>query len=328
MPLPVAQRQDTAPHPARRSRSKIAAQGIQAVILAPGGGPRRKKASEVFLGKPASRIQRTFPFPDNLCAKLDYGSVRALDSTIKVCIVNIPHRQKTSFIDPDLVQVIKVEQQINAPETNELLAFIEQNKLVEGDKLPPERELAIKLGISRRALRHLLTKMELDGHIWRGRRNGTFLGRRSVGPISIDQRIVRGSPASVLETRLAVEPAIAAIAAMKASEADLVNIDTCMRRTTEVRDDDDWIRWDGAFHLAIAKATRNDILVGLVAAFNDARSSGDWLALRLATITLEKRRKTIAHHRTICEMLRKRSAEDASQAMRDHLLTTRRNLFD
>ena len=116
--------------------------------------------------------------------------------------------------------------------------------------------------------------------------------------------------------------------ARKASEADLLNIETCMRRTTEVRNDEDWIKWDGAFHLAIAKATRTDVLVGLVTAFNEARSSGDWQAWRIATITPEKRRKTIAHHRTICEMLRKRSAEDASRAMRDHLLTTQRNLFE
>ena len=75
-----------------------------------------------------------------------------------------------------------------------------------------------------------------------------------------------------------------AIAAVKASEADLLNIETCMRRTTEVRNDEDWIKWDGAFHLAIAKATRNDVLVSLVTAFNEARSSGDWQALRLATI--------------------------------------------
>lgn len=222
----------------------------------------------------------------------------------------------------------KSAQKATPDESNELLAFIAANELSEGDKLPPERELATELGISRRALRHLLTKMELDGQIWRGRRNGTFLGPRAMGAITVDQRIVQGSPASVLETRLAVEPSMTAIAAIKASESDLINIETCMRRTTEVRDDDEWIKWDSAFHLAIAKATRNDILIGLVTAFNEARSSGDWQALRLATITPEKRRRTIAHHRTICEMLRKRSAEDASRAMRDHLLTTQRNLFE
>lgn len=235
---------------------------------------------------------------------------------------------KTEFIEPDLAEVTKSEQRAESVDTNVLLAFIEQNELAEGDKLPPERELASELGISRRALRHLLTRMELDGNIWRGRRNGTFLGRRTIGPVSIDQRILRGSPASILETRLVVEPAMTAIAAIKANEADLVNIETCMRRTTEVRNDDDWIKWDGAFHLAIAKATRNDVLVSLVTAFNEARSSGDWQALRLATITPEKRRRTIAHHRTICDMLRKRSADDAGRAMRDHLLTTQRNLFE
>ena len=100
----------------------------------------------------------------------------------------------------------KSEQLSESVETNVLLAFIEQNDLADGDKLPPERELASELGISRRALRHLLTRMELDGQIWRGRRNGTFLGRRTVGPVSIDQRILRGSPAAVLEIRLVVEP--------------------------------------------------------------------------------------------------------------------------
>jgi DNA-binding FadR family transcriptional regulator len=144
----------------------------------------------------------------------------------------------------------------------------------------------------------------------------------------VDQRIKRGSPAFVLETRLAIEPSMTAIAAVKASEADLLHIETCMRRTAEVKNDEDWIKWDGAFHLAIAKATQNDVLVGLVTAFNEARSTGDWQALRLVTITPEKRRKTIAHHRTICEMLRKRSADDASRAMRDHLLNTQRNLFE
>ena len=222
----------------------------------------------------------------------------------------------------------KSDQLPAAGEVNKLLTFIAQNGLGEGDKLPPERELAPEIGISRRALRHLLTRMELDGQIWRGRRNGTFLGRRTVGPLSIDQRILRGSPASVLETRLVVEPAMTAIAAVKASESDLLNIETCMRRTAEVKNDEDWIKWDGAFHLGIAKATRNDVLVGLVTAFNEARSSGDWQALRLATITPEKRRRTIAHHRGICEMLRKRSAEDAARAMRDHLLNTQRNLFE
>ena len=119
-----------------------------------------------------------------------------------------------------------------------------------------------------------------------------------------------------------------AIAAVKASEADLLNIETCMRRTTEVRNDEDWIKWDGAFHSAIAKATRNDVLVGLITAFNQARSSGDWQALRLATITPENdagRSPITARSATCCAsdppMMR-------SRAMRDHLLTTQRNLFE
>jgi DNA-binding FadR family transcriptional regulator len=220
------------------------------------------------------------------------------------------------------------DQQSQAAKPNPLDAFIEQKALAEGDRLPPERELALELGISRRALRQILTQMELEGQIWRGRRNGTFMGRRTIGPVGIDRRLERASPAAVLETRLVVEPTVAAIAAVKASEADLSAIEICMRRTTEVRDDEAWVQWDGAFHLAIAESTRNDILVGLVTAFNRARATGDWRALRLAVITPEKRRMSVAHHRTIYETLRRRSAEDASRAMWDHLLSTQRNLFE
>lgn len=71
---------------------------------------------------------------------------------------------------------------------------------------------------------------------------------------------------------MTIEPAMA-LAALKATEADLVCIENCVRRTTEVSSDEHWVQWDGAFHFAITKATRNDILVAMKAAFNAARAA-------------------------------------------------------
>ncbi len=210
-----------------------------------------------------------------------------------------------------------------------VLTYIENRGLKTGERLPPERELAETLGISRRAVRRSLEHLELDGQIWRGRRNGTFWGRRPpTVALGIERRLGRASPDDILEARLTLEPAIAALAATKASEADLDTIAIYMRRTAEAASDDTWAQWDGAFHLAITEATRNEVFVALVTSLNASRAEGPWKRIRVAAMTAEKRRNSIAHHRTILEALRKRSAEDASRAMRRHLLSVQHHMFE
>jgi DNA-binding FadR family transcriptional regulator len=171
--------------------------------------------------------------------------------------------------------------------------------------------------------------MELEGQLWRGRRNGTILGRApATAAAGIDRSFSMASPGDTMESRFAVEPAIAALAATKATEADLNAIETCMRRTAEVLNDDSWVQWDGAFHLAIAEATHNEIFVALVRAFNAARAKPAWSAMRIASITADKRRNSVAHHRAILAALRQRSPDEASRAMRLHLASVQNNLFE
>ena len=210
-----------------------------------------------------------------------------------------------------------------------VVAYIEERAFRNGERLPPERELAEALGISRRAVRRSLEYLELDGQIWRGRRNGTFWGRRPpMAALGIERRLGRASPDEILEARLTLEPAIAALAATKASEADLATIATYMRRTAEATSDDGWAQWDGAFHLAITEATRNDVFVALVTSLNASRAEGPWKRIRVAAMTADKRRNSIAHHRIIVDALRKRSAEEASRAMRRHLLSVQQHMFE
>lgn len=210
-----------------------------------------------------------------------------------------------------------------------VVAYIEERAFRNGERLPPERELAETLGISRRAVRRSLEYLELDGQIWRGRRNGTFWGRRPpMAALGIERRLGRASPDDILEARLTLEPAIAALAATKASEADLATIATYMRRTAEATSDDSWAQWDGAFHLAITEATHNDVFVALVTSLNASRAEGPWKRIRVAAMTADKRRNSIAHHRIIVEALRKRSAEEASRAMRRHLLSVQQHMFE
>jgi DNA-binding FadR family transcriptional regulator len=212
---------------------------------------------------------------------------------------------------------------------NSVQTYIERKRLKDGDRLPPERELAVELGISRRVLRRNLTQLELEGRLWRGRRNGTILGRPpATAPAGIDRSIATASPSDTMEMRFALEPSIAAIAANKATDEDIARIETCMRRTAEVTDDANWVKWDGAFHLAIAEASRNRVFIAMMHAFNNARARPEWRSMRVSHITAEQRQNTVAHLRAIFEAIRGRSPEEAARAMRHHLASVQNHLFD
>jgi DNA-binding FadR family transcriptional regulator len=210
-----------------------------------------------------------------------------------------------------------------------LTRFIAKHGLKSGDRLPPERDLATELQISRRALRQELGRLELVGEIWRGKKNGTFLGGTApslLASSSVDRSLSRASPADIMECRLILEPAAAALAASKATEADLAKIENCASRTGEITSDAGWSEWDSAFHSAVAAATRNEVLIELIRAFNVARRQPQWSETRLAQVTQEKRRRQAAAHREISVALRRRSTEEAGLAMRRHLLQVRDDL--
>ncbi|MGH2851771.1 MAG: GntR family transcriptional regulator, partial [Solirubrobacteraceae bacterium] len=73
-----------------------------------------------------------------------------------------------------------------------------------GDRLPPEHEVALMLGISRGTLRTALQRLEESGDIVRRQGSGTFVGRVSV-PTQLDERLDRLEPYSSLARRRGVE---------------------------------------------------------------------------------------------------------------------------
>lgn len=201
-----------------------------------------------------------------------------------------------------------------------LLRYLDEAGLKDGDRLPPERELAARLGISRRALRQKLSALELDGRIWRGVGRGTFLGAKPVEPeTGLLPDLSRVGPHVVLDARLRFEPVIAASAAMRATPHDLTVIDNCIRKNAEASDDSSWSRWDGAFHRAIAASTGNPIMLALAETLIAARQQKAWGALRRARVDSSLRRQAVIDHRRILQGLVDRDPVAASDAMTAHL---------
>nr|WP_159993273.1 FCD domain-containing protein [Roseomonas sp. 18066] len=198
-----------------------------------------------------------------------------------------------------------------------LRAHLAGLSLPEGARLAPERDLAAKLGLSRRALREGLARLELEGQLWRGVGQGTFLGPR---PATEPARLMPpGQPLDIMEARLALEPQLAGLAAAKAGSEHLASIDQAVRRGSETGDLDSWGRWDTALHRAIAQAAQNPLLLALFEQLESCRVRGEWSMMRASLVDEAVRRRGIAEHRRLADAIAARDPAAAHAAMWDHL---------
>lgn len=210
----------------------------------------------------------------------------------------------------------------------ELRSRLEQGRYQPGDRLPPERELAAELSVSRTVLRGALAVLEAEGLIWRGVGQGTFVGGRT---IDAPERVpdIRGltSPAEVMEVRLALEPELARLAAHRANSRELDEVDRCCAKASSARTQQTYELWDGRIHHAIATAAHNRLFLALFEALNAVRSHTSWGQAREARRSAAWQQATAQQHDRILQALRRRDAPAAEALMREHLQAVRDHLL-
>lgn len=195
-------------------------------------------------------------------------------------------------------------------------------------RLPTERELAERLDMGRRDIRRALEVLEAEGLIWRKHGSGTYIGPPPAptaprGPGAEGAFRLPVSPASlihVIEARLALEPALARFAALRATPASLARITTYIARIETAEDVDSADLWDSALHREIATATGNPVLLALFDEVNRWRHDE---GVRRVRLRARRRIGTPAtvhdEHRAILSALTEGDGARAAQAMRDHL---------
>jgi GntR family transcriptional repressor for pyruvate dehydrogenase complex len=191
-------------------------------------------------------------------------------------------------------------------------------KLADGGPLPPERTLAEELQVNRYRLRRALDVLRASGDLAdppprRGRRGA----RRG-------EAMVRSTnPIEVIELRLALEPALARLAALRATPFDIARIE---RAATTAAGADSGAA-DLAFHKLVAAAARNTLAADF---YNLLRQVGTDARLRVGSNapTCPKRlQQRDAEHRAIAQAIASRDADRAETAMRDHLLAVQRTIL-
>jgi len=206
-------------------------------------------------------------------------------------------------------------------------ASVLDGTLKPGDQLPAERELAQRLGVSRTAVREAVKALREKGLVEAYSGRGTFVtnGTSQAARQSFDLMVKigqqEGSP-HLAELRLILEPGIAALAAERVKDEDLV----AMREAVAVMersqtDPEAYIEADLDFHLALAEAAANPLILSLIDSI-----VGLLREQRIKIFNVEggPQRGQI-HHKRILEAMERRDPEMARSAMRAHLEQVRQD---
>jgi len=198
-----------------------------------------------------------------------------------------------------------------------LLQTIRLGVLAPGDSLPPERELAARLGVSRDTVREAIKSLADAGYLVsrRGRYGGTFLAHELPAPTDGAVWVDRAEIDDALRMREILEVGAARMAATRTLTA--AEREELFSRLADVRDAtaDDYRRRDSRLHLAIAEAAGVPSLVPLVA---ENRMRLNALLDRIPLL-----RRNITHsdeqHEAVVIAILAGDADAAASAMRAHV---------
>ena len=189
--------------------------------------------------------------------------------------------------------------------------------LVSGSRLPPERDLADQLRISRSTLRQALTTLVQSGHLvsLRGRAGGTFVAQEPPLGQYVEGEVLGEEARAVLDYRVAVETGATVLAAERSKDEDLERLLEFTRRMDGAQRFDDYRRADVRFHIGVAEASYSP---RLVTAMTEVQGQMSDLIARIAHPE-EVLTRSNEQHRRLVSLLRRRDIGRAVRLMREHM---------
>jgi GntR family transcriptional repressor for pyruvate dehydrogenase complex len=189
-----------------------------------------------------------------------------------------------------------------------------------GQRLPNERELAEIFGTSRIIVREAIWDLKKSGlvEVKRGAHGGAFvqeMGHEAVTSVMRDvARLGKVRPAHIIEVRLLIEPAVAALTAERATKENLLEMSQYLE-TIPKKQTNEYVHWQIGFHRLVAKASQNPLFAMLVNIFLDFSED----------MVLNLRQNDRLYHDTtshpaILEKIVHRDADGARRLFYDHLL--------
>ncbi|WFU86266.1 FadR/GntR family transcriptional regulator [Rhizobium sp. CC1099] len=203
---------------------------------------------------------------------------------------------------------------------DQIRSMIATGELAVGQRLPPERELAEKLAVSRPTIREALIVLEVEGlvHIRMG--SGIYVARKhTVQPAQPEREPFEG-PFELLQARSIIECAIAEEAAQRATASHIAVLDENLQQMASVVNDTDAaLEIDRAFHTAIAGIVGNAALIRFTGEIYDQRMTPYFEKLASHFEGPDFWTRAMEEHRAIRDAIAANDPAAAKQAMRTHL---------
>jgi GntR family transcriptional regulator, transcriptional repressor for pyruvate dehydrogenase complex len=213
---------------------------------------------------------------------------------------------------------------------SDILNSIIEGEFKEGDRLLTEHALAERFSTSRPTVREALARLRADGIIVTRRGSGTTVGRRP------DPDVRRFAPLETLsdirrcyEFRVVTEAGAAALAARHADESDIAAIQAAWDELERVIETQGiGAKDDFAFHLAIARASKNQFFITVMSFIEEQVVFSMNLSRNLSLVkTLERQRLVQAEHLEVLAAIRAHDPERAGRAMAAHLENALARMF-
>jgi GntR family transcriptional regulator, transcriptional repressor for pyruvate dehydrogenase complex len=233
--------------------------------------------------------------------------------------VKRPAGSRRRAIGSDLIEPIK-KTRVAEGIADRIRMLILDGTFPAGRPLPGERQLAERFGVSRGSVRDAFRTLETIGLLVTRHGQGTFPQEldvnRLVAPLASILSYSHDMQEELLDVRRMFEPAIARVAASRITDEDLADLQRIVdAQRKKLRTGRSAIVEDTEFHQVLARATRNPVIVSIMATLNDLLVESRKLTLRQKG----RPRKSVVGHEAVVAALRRRDAEAAASAMRAHI---------
>lgn len=217
--------------------------------------------------------------------------------------------------------------------TDRILSLIREQSLRPGDKLPPERELALLMGVSRATVREALRSLAMMNVIELRHGSGSFVTslepKLLVENFDLVFSLTDNSFLQLIEAREVIEPGATALAAQHITDDEIAELEDILRRSRQCLQNNpaDFPQLDIEFHVKTAEFSRNVLLTRIMQAIAQMSiASSQRTAVDQTGVSTKRVERAIRMHQNILDAIKARNPELARQRMFEHLLSVENTL--
>jgi GntR family transcriptional regulator, transcriptional repressor for pyruvate dehydrogenase complex len=203
---------------------------------------------------------------------------------------------------------------------DQIRELIDRGGFEAGTRLPPERDLAQQLGVSRPSLREALIALDVEGRVEVRSGSGVYVSATQAGPAQARTAAMGESPSQLMEARSVIEGELVILACARITEELLARLRQILKgMETEIERRRARVDLDRQFHLTLAEMSGNAVLSRLVAELFDERHSPISAKISSRFESTRTWKAALLEHQAILNAVEARDPIAAQAAMRAHL---------